>query len=44
MVSDQTSIAFQLARRIMIDDHRRLPGRFFGRLTTSATAELTRVI
>jgi hypothetical protein len=44
MVRDQTSIACELAGRIVIDDHRRLPGRFFGRLTTSATSGLTRAI
>jgi hypothetical protein len=26
--------------RIVIDDHCRLPGRFFGRFTTSIAAEL----
>jgi hypothetical protein len=36
MVSDRTSIA---CRRVMIDDHARLPGRFFGRFATSATSE-----
>jgi len=35
MVPDQTSIAYELAGRIVIDDRRRLPGRFFGRFTTS---------
>jgi len=40
MVPDQTSIG--LARRVVIDDHARLPGRFFGRFATSATSELTR--
>jgi hypothetical protein len=29
-----------LARRIVLGDHVRLPGRFFGRLTASAQAEL----
>jgi hypothetical protein len=29
-------------RRVVIDDHARLPGRFFGRFATSATSELTR--
>jgi hypothetical protein len=29
-------------RRVVIDDHSRLPGRFFGRFTTSATPELGR--
>jgi hypothetical protein len=27
-------------RRVVIDDHARLPGRFFGRFATSATSEL----
>jgi hypothetical protein len=36
MVPDQT-IACQ---PIVIDDRSRLPGRFFGRFTTSATSEL----
>jgi hypothetical protein len=44
MVPDQTSIACELAGRIVIDDHRRLPGRFFGRFATSATSELTRAL
>jgi hypothetical protein len=39
MVLDQTSM---LCRRVEIDDSCRLPGRFFGRFATSATAELTR--
>jgi len=38
MVPDLTSI--KLARRIVIDDRSRLPGRFFGRFATSATSEL----
>jgi hypothetical protein len=38
MVLDQTSNA---CRRVVIDDRCRLPGRFFGRFATSATAELT---
>jgi hypothetical protein len=29
-------------QRIVIDDRSRLPGRFFGRFATSATAELAR--
>jgi hypothetical protein len=29
-------------RRVVIDDHARLPGRFFGRFATSATSELAR--
>jgi hypothetical protein len=40
MVPDQTSIACQIVSRIVIDDRSRLPGRFFGRFTTSATSEL----
>jgi hypothetical protein len=40
MVPDQTSIAH--GERIVIDDRRRLPGRFFGRFTTSATSGLAR--
>jgi hypothetical protein len=31
---------YQSAVRIVIDDHSRLPGRFFGRFTTSIAAEL----
>jgi len=42
MAPDQTSIACLIASRIVIDDHSRLPGRFFGRFTTSATSELSR--
>jgi hypothetical protein len=42
MVPDQTRLACRLAVRIVIDDHRRLPGRFFGRFTTSATSGLPR--
>jgi len=36
MASDRTSIA---CLRVVIDDHSRLPGRFFGRFATSATSE-----
>jgi len=39
MVPDQT-IACRLVARIVIDDRSRLPGRFFGRFTTSATSGL----
>jgi hypothetical protein len=39
MVPDQTSIG--PAKRIVIDDRSRLPGRFFGRFATSATSELS---
>jgi hypothetical protein len=42
MVPDQTSTASGIANRIVIDDRSRLPGRFFGRFTTSATSELAR--
>jgi hypothetical protein len=42
MVPDQTSIACRRVAPIVIDDRRRLPGRFFGRFTTSATSELRR--
>jgi hypothetical protein len=42
MVQDQTSIG--LAKRVVIDDRSRLPGRFFGRFATSATSELTRAL
>jgi hypothetical protein len=41
MVLDRISTAY---RRIVIDDHSRLPGRFFGRFATSATSELTRAL
>jgi hypothetical protein len=44
MAPDQSSFACQLASRIVIDDRRRLPGRFFGRFTTSATSGLARAI
>jgi hypothetical protein len=40
MVPDQTRTAFGSAERIVIDDRSRLPGRFFGRYTTSATSGL----
>jgi hypothetical protein len=38
MVPDLTSFACQFAARIVIDDRCRLPGRFFGRFTTSGLA------
>jgi hypothetical protein len=38
MAFDRTSNAY---RRIVIDDHCRLPARFFGRFATSATSALT---
>jgi hypothetical protein len=41
MVLNRTSM---MCRRIVIDDHARLPGRFFGRFATSATSELTRTL
>jgi hypothetical protein len=44
MVPDQPSIACELAGRIVIDDRSRLPGRFFGRFTTSATSGLPRAL
>jgi hypothetical protein len=37
MALDQTIF---VCRRVVIDDRCRLPGRFFGRFTTSATSEL----
>jgi hypothetical protein len=40
MVPDQTSTACLFAAPIVIDDRSRLPGRFFGRFTTSATSGL----
>jgi hypothetical protein len=43
MVPDQT-IACRLVSRIVIDDRSRLPGRFFGRFTTSATSGLARAV
>jgi len=42
MVPDQTSIACRRVAPIVIDDRSRLPGRFFGRFTTSATSDLSR--
>jgi hypothetical protein len=33
-----------IASRIVLDDRSRLPGRFFGRFTTSATSELLRAL
>jgi hypothetical protein len=44
MVRDQTSFTCQFAARIVIDDRCRLPGRFFGRFTTSATSGLARAL
>jgi len=41
MVLNRTSM---ICRRVVIDDHARLPGRFFGRFATSATSELTRAL
>jgi hypothetical protein len=38
MISDRTSIA---RRRVLINGHARLPGRFFGRFATSATSEIS---
>jgi hypothetical protein len=34
---------YQRAARIVIDDHSRLPGRFFGRFTTGVAAELRKL-
>jgi hypothetical protein len=42
MFPDQTSAALEIVSRVVIDDRSRLPGRFFGRFTTSATSELAR--
>jgi hypothetical protein len=45
MVPDQPSIRIGLlVTRVVIDDHCRLPGRFFGRFATSATSELRRAV
>jgi hypothetical protein len=44
MVPDQASVACGHVERIVIDDRRRLPGRFFGRFTTSATSGLWRAL
>jgi hypothetical protein len=41
MIPNRTS---SVCRRIVIDDHSRLPGRFFGRFATSATSELARAL
>jgi hypothetical protein len=41
MVMDPTSMACQ---PVVIDDHSRLPGRFFGRFATSATSEPVRAL
>jgi hypothetical protein len=41
MVLNRTNM---ICRRVVIDDHARLPGRFFGRFATSATSELTRAL
>jgi hypothetical protein len=37
MFSDRTSIT---RRRVLIDDHARLPGRFFGRFASEISAAL----
>jgi len=42
MVPDQISVASGIVSRVVIDDRSRLPGRFFGRFTTSATSGLAR--
>jgi hypothetical protein len=41
MVSHRTGIA---RRRVLIDDHAGLPGRFFGRFGTSGTSENSRAL
>jgi hypothetical protein len=41
MVLDQNNMAYGRVERIIIDDRSRLPGRFFGRFTTSATSALS---
>jgi hypothetical protein len=33
-------VARRIDRRIVLDDHERLPSRFFGRLTASVQAQL----
>jgi hypothetical protein len=43
MVPDQT-IACRLVARVVIDDRSRLPGRFFGRFTTSASSGLAHAL
>jgi hypothetical protein len=35
MLPNSFASTSQLTRSIVLDDHRRLPGRFFGRFTTS---------
>jgi len=40
MVQDPNSFACQASGRVVIDDHWRLPGRFFGRFTTSSLARV----
>jgi hypothetical protein len=42
MVPDNLKMACQLSGRVVLDDHRRLPWRFFGRFTTSIAAGLRR--
>jgi hypothetical protein len=42
MTPDQTSATSGIVSRVVIDDRSRLPGRFFGRFTTSATSGLAR--
>ena len=44
MVPDQTSMACGRVERIVIDDRSRLPGRFFGRFTTSTASGLGRAL
>jgi hypothetical protein len=40
MVPDSHQIASKLSGRIVLDDHRRLPWRFYGRFTASIAAGL----
>jgi hypothetical protein len=40
MVPDNLKIARRLSGRIVLDDHRRLPWRFYGRFTASSAAGL----
>jgi hypothetical protein len=41
MVLDQTNMACERVEQIVIDDRSRLPGRFFGRFSTSASSGLS---
>jgi hypothetical protein len=44
MILDLGSLSRVRVAPIVIDDHARLPGRFFGRFATSATSELMRAL